>query len=286
MKTISCLITCYNLEKLIKRAIFSVLRQTGNFILEIIVVDDGSTDNSVQVIKQFGAQVQAFYRPHAGLMETFIFGIKHCTGDYICFCDSDDLFLPGKLELQLWNMERHPEVGICGTLAASENRYTKPVQLLIPQYSAKAIRESETFDGLLRGRQTIVETTYFIRKLVLDGFDLRILYLFHVQDYPILYYLVNHSKILVLDEVTAIYSLSKGSHSRPAEIMKILKYQIETYKIRLYFMVHYPCKPLTPIIVTYKFLKTLLLVIIHSNRYYGFLTVTPLKDQRCQAVIG
>ena len=267
MKTISCLITCYNREKFVERAINSVLNQTGNFILEVIVVDDGSTDNSVQVIKQFkGDKIHTFFNPHQGLVPTFVFGIKQCTGDYLCFCDSDDYYLNGKLQRQLFEMEKNPDVGLCGTMSVAENPYTGKRFL----YRIPIILGHTTFDGLLMGKFIFTEPTYLIRKSVLDGFDLRILSKFNIQDYPILLYFAFYSKILCLNRPTAVFSVLTDSHSHPRRRTNKLKYLVGLYKIRLYFMFHCHFNPKTFLFVTSDFINQTLGVIVRKPLDYTF----------------
>jgi glycosyltransferase involved in cell wall biosynthesis len=102
--TVSTIIPTYNRAHLIGRAIQSVLNQTyQNF--EIIVVDDCSTDNTWEVIKEFiesEKRIQYFkHNENKGGSAARNTGIKMAKGDYIAFLDSDDEWLPGKLEKQL-----------------------------------------------------------------------------------------------------------------------------------------------------------------------------------------
>ena len=113
---ISVIIPCYNKEAFIAEALDSVLQQTYiNAIKEIIVVDDGSTDNTASVIKEKAALspiIKYVYQKNGGVSAARNTGIENATGDYVAFLDADDLWLPDKIERQSKALEQHPEVGL------------------------------------------------------------------------------------------------------------------------------------------------------------------------------
>lgn len=95
---ISVIITVYNLENYVRQAIESVLSQTRKAD-EIIVVDDGSMDGSVNIIESFGNKVQLIKMgKNSGVLMSFIAGLQQSTGDILSFLDGDDIWLPQKLE--------------------------------------------------------------------------------------------------------------------------------------------------------------------------------------------
>ena len=93
MHKISVIVPVYNSEKYIEKCLKSILIQK-NVEFEIIVVNDGSTDNSEKIINEFvniyPNKIKYFYKENGGLSDARNYGIKHITGDYICFVDSDD----------------------------------------------------------------------------------------------------------------------------------------------------------------------------------------------------
>jgi glycosyltransferase involved in cell wall biosynthesis len=97
---ISVIIPTYNSGKFISEAIQSVLRQTCTDY-EIIVIDDGSTDNTSGIIEKNFPQVRYFYIPNQGVSRARNYGIGRACGEFIAFLDADDLWLPEKLEKQL-----------------------------------------------------------------------------------------------------------------------------------------------------------------------------------------
>lgn len=115
---VSVIIPTYNRADYIAQAIHSVLDQTyTNF--EIIVVDDGSTDDTQHLLETFTDNIRCLTTEKRGPAHARNVGMKSANGKYIAFLDSDDLYLPGKLELQVAFMESHPEVGIVATEVSS-----------------------------------------------------------------------------------------------------------------------------------------------------------------------
>lgn len=114
---VSVVVASYNYQDLIRETLDSILCQTyTNF--EIIVVDDGSKDNSVSVIKEYVLQhhnVKLYTHPNnenRGLPATVQLGIKKSQGDYIAFLESDDLWVPTCLEKRMEILKQHPDVKI------------------------------------------------------------------------------------------------------------------------------------------------------------------------------
>ena len=109
--TVSVVIPAYDSERYLAEAIRSVLVQTHR-PLEIIVVDDGSTDGTVGVARRFGTLVHVIRRGHAGIAATRNVGIAAATGELVAFLDSDDVWLPDKLARQVALVEADPDVEI------------------------------------------------------------------------------------------------------------------------------------------------------------------------------
>ena len=105
---ISAVIPAYNSEATIGRAIESVLRQTRPAD-EILVIDDGSTDNTADVIGSYGDKVHLIQQQNAGASVARNAGINAATGDWIAFLDADDEWLPSKLKLQTEHLQRNPD---------------------------------------------------------------------------------------------------------------------------------------------------------------------------------
>ena len=97
--TISVVIAAYNAAKYIRETLDSVLAQSYP-PLEIIVVDDGSTDETAAIVRSYAGRVRLVQQENRGEPAARNVGIRHAKGDYIAFVDSDDLWMPEKLERQ------------------------------------------------------------------------------------------------------------------------------------------------------------------------------------------
>ncbi len=114
--SVSVIIPAYNRDVLLADAIDSVLQQCHH-PLEIIVVDDGSTDNTAAVASRYGEAVRYVYQPNAGPAAARNQGIRIAQGDVIGFLDSDDVWVPDTLSPQLAYLAEHPMVeAVIGTL--------------------------------------------------------------------------------------------------------------------------------------------------------------------------
>ena len=108
---VSVIIPAYNADQFIAQAIQSVVDQTY-WPYEIIVVDDGSTDKTREILKGLGDKIRCLYQENYGPSSARNAGIKIARGTYICFLDADDLWTPEKLEAQVEFLERHPDIAL------------------------------------------------------------------------------------------------------------------------------------------------------------------------------
>ena len=111
---VSVIIPTYNRWPMIVEAVQSVLAQTFE-AFELIVVDDGSIDNTARRLSSSDSRLKIFSQPHAGVAAARNAGVAISLGKYIAFLDSDDLWSPAKLEIQADFMERNSGVHICQT---------------------------------------------------------------------------------------------------------------------------------------------------------------------------
>lgn len=110
---VSVLIDSYNYGQFIEEAVESVLAQdfpAEEF--EVIVVDDGSTDDTAERVKKFGPRVRYVYKPNGGQASAFNLGFAHAAGEIVALLDADDYWLPGKLRRIVEEFEKHPDAGM------------------------------------------------------------------------------------------------------------------------------------------------------------------------------
>lgn len=128
---ISCIIPVFNGERFLAEAIESVLAQTYRPV-EVIVVDDGSTDGTAEVARCYGERVSYVWQQNAGETAARNLGLTTAHGKFIAFLDADDVWHSEKLERQITRFHERPEINLCFTqfqhfwvpeLAEEEKRY-------------------------------------------------------------------------------------------------------------------------------------------------------------------
>jgi glycosyltransferase involved in cell wall biosynthesis len=112
--SISVVIPAYNASRFIAATLESVLVQTLTPD-EVLVIDDGSADNTAAIAESFAPRVRVFRRPNSRQAATRNFGVQQAVGEWIAFNDADDLWEPNKLERQMEELTRHPEADLCYT---------------------------------------------------------------------------------------------------------------------------------------------------------------------------
>src|SRR5690349_3602213 len=109
MPKVSVIIPTYNRAQFIARAVDSVLEQTYKDF-EIIVIDDGSSDNTQEILKAYEGKIRYVYQQNKGISAARNRGIQEAKGEYIAFLDSDDVWKPEKLSVQVAILDVNPHV--------------------------------------------------------------------------------------------------------------------------------------------------------------------------------
>jgi glycosyltransferase involved in cell wall biosynthesis len=131
---ISVLIPVHKSEQCIRETLESVLGQTAP-VHEIVVVDDGSTDGTADIVRSFGDSVRYVRQTSQGVSAARNTGIREATGDWIAFLDHDDLMQPRKIEVQAAMIEANPHL-IC-VYTAFAFLYTDGQTKEVPAFAAK-----------------------------------------------------------------------------------------------------------------------------------------------------
>lgn len=171
MEKVSVILPTYNSEKYLCDAIESVLNQTYRD-LELIIVNDGSTDGSELIIKAYQSKysniiyLKQTNKGHAGARNT---GIQAATGTYIAFIDSDDIWLPEKLEEQIKEFALDSEVGFvhCNLYGFSEDKKPKVRGLPLTENQLKKY-SGHIFEEYFFREIVITTTTVLIKKSCID----------------------------------------------------------------------------------------------------------------------
>lgn len=186
MPKASIIIPTYNRDKFIAETIQSVLGQTFKD-LEVIVVDDGSIDNTKEIVEKFikkDGRVRYIYQKNSGRPSIpRNFGFKNSTGDYLAFLDSDDVWLPEKLEKQILFFEKseNKKLGFldCRNLIIDENGLEIKNPYVFPNYHGNVFRELLKYNfiftpgSVLIKRNVIDEIGCFDENLIsMDDWDI------------------------------------------------------------------------------------------------------------------
>ena len=172
MPRVSVIIPTYNRSDLLKDAIASVLSQNYSDY-EIIIVDDGSTDDTQAVVSSYKSpKIIYFFQNNCGRSAARNSGISLARGEYIAFLDSDDIFMPNKLELQTSFLDAHTSYGMVYSYAnnVDENR-----QFLTHHYDGNL--SGQIYPDMLFIRNNFITTpTVMVRAKILSelgGFDVK-----------------------------------------------------------------------------------------------------------------
>lgn len=152
MPKVSVIVSTYNRGRFVCEAVESVLNQTFRDF-EVIVVDDGSTDNTHDLLKKYASSIHYIYQRNKGRSAARNSGIRLCRGGYVAFLDDDDIWLPGKLERQAAFLDLHPEAALAHTFTElmdeSGRRLEKETKKHLRSYH-KAMRIGYTYEGMSR----------------------------------------------------------------------------------------------------------------------------------------
>ena len=167
---VSVIIPNYNYARFVGEAIESVISQTYPNI-EIIVVNNGSTDNSLEILKEFGDRIYLVNQKNLGQSGARKAGLSKATGDFIAFLDADDIWEPQKIEKQLLLFSPRTELVYCGIGRFSENS-KKRVSIYLPRFRgscASAFVNQPGVSVVLSGESTAIFTRALLEKV--GGFD-------------------------------------------------------------------------------------------------------------------
>ncbi len=196
---ITVLMPVYNGEKYIYEAISSILNQTfTNF--EFLIINDGSTDTSIEIIKSFKDPRICLVsnKKNLGLISTLNKGLDLAKGEYIARMDCDDISLSERLDRQVQFMDMHPEVGVCGTWFM----YMQTGQIIAHSISHEKIA-SYLFLNSPLAHSTVMIRTSVIRKTKFY-YDLNYK---HLEDYELWVRLSKDTRIINIPELLLKYRL-------------------------------------------------------------------------------
>jgi len=220
---VSIIIPSYNCERYVSEAIESALAQTYKNI-EIIVVDDGSTDNTESAVKPYVNRVQYIKKSNGGPASARNIGIKHAKGEFLAFLDADDCWRPEKIEKQMSAMKRYPKVGMVACHQYVTNSEMQIIgEVKYPNYSKRSIfiKQMIVRNGAGGGSGCLIRGSS-IKKVGLFDENLR-----GTEDWDMWLRIVMEYDIYFVDEFLVKARLLNNSVSSPANTAKMLHNELK-----------------------------------------------------------
>lgn len=188
--TISVVIPSYNAGALLGEALDSVLSQSRP-AHEIIVVDDGSTDNTAAIVREYGDAVRYIWQQNQGQAVARNTGIAAATGDWVALLDSDDVFLPDRLRRAAETVEANPRLMV--VYSALDYYYADGSRRFFPAFPARDLWPA------LRYRSPILPSTTTIRRsalLAVGGFRKAV-----IEDWDLWFRLIKSHSAAAFQEI-------------------------------------------------------------------------------------
>ena len=211
MPTVSVIIPVYNGERYLADAIQSVLDQTyRNF--ELVVIDDGSTDESAAVARRFGEAIRYVYQANGGVCKARNAGIAATGGTYVAFLDQDDLWLPEKLAEQVAYLDSHPDIAA----VYCQCKVTGEGWLRSDLYYTEVVKDDIV--GIMSGPCLLMTASMFRREVLqkLGGFDEGLIGA-GGEDMDLTLRLTQVAPVAYLPQVLAVYRMHAANNSTNSE---------------------------------------------------------------------
>ena len=230
MARVSVIIPTHCRPDLLPRAVDSA-RQAGTDV-EIIVVDDASTDSTARVSQTLENIRYVRLERNQGVAGARNVGIFVSTAKYIAFLDDDDLRLPGSLDLQLAALEANPDAGfVCGAMIMADQDYQPTGEVIRPRHPG-----GDAFWELLELDFPVMPLCTLIRKECFQRIGLLNRRVSSIDDWDLFTRIAELYQVLVIDEPVGIYrqptpSSGQGSSARAAQLRRVAHHQIELLRL-------------------------------------------------------
>ena len=210
MARVSVVIPTYNCARYLERAINTALDQTYRDF-EIIIVDDGSTDETKDIVGQFDNKVAYYYQPNKGLSAARNLTLSKASGEFIAYLDADDMWYPQKLERQIAFLDAHPDCGFVHSDVTVVNEEDEILYRRFNQETKREVPQGDCVRNLVQRCHVQILTVVERRacSVSVGNFDER---LFVAQDYFRWIMIASHCWMVgYVDEPLAMYRWRKGS---------------------------------------------------------------------------
>ena len=215
-KTVSVIVPVYNSKAYLERCVDAILTQTYSD-LEVVLVDDGSSDNSLEICREYekkDSRIKVFHKENGGSSSARNVGIKEATGEYICFCDSDDYYEKDIIEnlMKVFNENSDAVIAQCMAVCRDEDGTLVSGPL---KDSGKIVKESN--EEFLRELLLHVGDSSFCSKMIKSDFMKR--FSFNEgrlnEDFELLVYMLEEFDAIYTYEITGYNIILRfGSNTR------------------------------------------------------------------------
>ncbi len=235
---VSVIVTTYNHEPYLTRALDAILQQECDFGVEIVLGEDCSTDGTLAICREYAEKYPKQITliastENVGWRANYRRCVEAARGKYVAFCDGDDYWCDqNRLAEQVTLMESNPQVGLCYTLAERRNAMGE----LVGRFPVD--KGHTMLDALLHDWCVENCTTLARRELVLDYYDTekpenRPEWL--TEDLPMWLYVAAHSEVAYIERATAVHRVFPDSVSHSTSLAKRLAFCDSSSNIKLWF---------------------------------------------------
>jgi glycosyltransferase involved in cell wall biosynthesis len=217
---VSVVIPAYNCSRYVKDAVDSVLAQTWRDF-EVLVIDDGSTDDTEQVMRRYQAPVRYIRQQNGGVAVARNRGIAESRGRYVAFLDADDTWLPHKLERQIDTLNQQPQQRACYSAFTVVDAELNPIGISRSQRWRSALE-----DLLTRGNVVATPSTVICERSLFESVGVFDPALSQCADWDMWVRLAAQTEFLYLDEPLVTYRQHGTNMSRNAPLLEYDSLQV------------------------------------------------------------
>jgi glycosyltransferase involved in cell wall biosynthesis len=235
----------YNHGPYIAQAIEGVLQQRTNFVFELVIGEDCSTDGTREIVLDYQKKYPDIIRviatdQNVGMKKNSLRTLKACRGKYLAFCEGDDYWHhPLKLQKQADHLESHPE---CGLVYSSHDRYFVHSHKTIKDYikhRKREIPENTTISDILQGKGVPLTCTVMVRRDLCEAVIEADPYLhqsdeFMMGDTQLWAEMATKARLYYIPESLATYNVVEESATRSKDKSKMSRFAVSSARLRLY----------------------------------------------------
>ena len=241
---VSIICTVFNKEPWLKKTIDSFLAQKTEFLFEIILVDDASTDGSRKIIADYQAShpdlIRAFYQDeNLGIAKTWVTICKEARGQYIARCDGDDFWIdPLKLQKQVDLLASKPD---CKWSNTDFDIYDEHGNFVSKAgFANQTIPLADTYEKMLATRGFTMASTWLVDRDLMIEVNQELDLTTSDDTFNLQLELFQRTSLAYLNEATVAYTINQGSDSRPCDFRKLERRFHKLLQTQLAYLDKYP----------------------------------------------